>query len=373
MIVKVGTSSITYPNGKLNLDRLERLVRQVADVANEGRQVILVSSGAIGAGMSRLGRTERPKTIPEKQAVAAVGQGLLMQIYEKLFSEYGHIVAQVLLTRADTTDRRRHLNARNALLTLLGEGVIPIVNENDTIAVDEIKFGDNDTLGALVAGLVDADLLILLSDVDGVYNADPRKNPEARLIPVITDLTEALTRAAGGPGSHLGSGGMATKIEAGRIAMRFGTAMVIANGDRPGVIREILGGAEVGTLFLPESRLDMRKRWIAFYQTPQGRLTIDDGARRALLKQGKSLLPAGIVEVEGRFEEGDLVRVCDVVGAEVGRGLVNYSAPQIDQIKGLASAAIVERLGYKHYDEVIHRDNLVLFTVGAQAAADTNG
>lgn len=369
LVIKVGTSTITYPNGRMNLDQLERLVRQVADVANEGRQVILVTSGAIGAGMSRLGLTQRPKTIPEKQAAAAVGQGLLMQTYEKLFGEYGHTVAQVLLTREDIADRRRHLNARNTLLTLLRYGVIPIINENDTIAVDEIKFGDNDTLGALVTGLVNAELLILLSDVDGVYDADPRTVPEAQLVPLVTDLTDAIQAAAGGPGSAQGSGGMATKVQAAKVAMESGAAMTIANGARPNVIREILNGEDVGTLFTPRRRpLEMRKRWIAFFNTPHGEVVIDDGARAALVDHGKSLLPIGVLDVRGHFDEGELVCVRDTNGHEVARGLVNYSAEQLSQVKGLGSRTIEERLGDKlHYAEVIHRDNLVLMSAAVRS------
>lgn len=346
----------------MNLDRMERLVRQVCDIANEGREVLVVTSGAIGAGVSRLGLSERPKSIPEKQAAAAVGQGLLMQTYEKLFSEYGHTVAQVLLTREDIDDRVRHLNARHALLALLRYGVIPIINENDTIAVDEIKFGDNDTLGALVTGLVNADLLILLSDVDGVYDANPRTNPQARLLPLITGVTAELEQAAGGPGSTMGSGGMATKVQAARVAMQSGAAMIIADGARPNVLREILSGQEVGTLFVPQSRpLEMRKRWIAFFQTPQGELVVDDGARDAILRSGRSLLPIGITQVRGSFGEGELVYVRDVHGMEIARGLVNYPSTQIDRIKGRSTQAIEAEVGHKlHYDEVIHRDNLVV-------------
>lgn len=358
----MGTSTITYPNGRLNLDQLERLVRQVADIANEGREVILVTSGAIGAGVGRLALPQKPKTIPEQQAAAAVGQGLLMQAYEKLFSEYGHTVAQVLLTREDINDRRRHLNARHALMALLRFGVIPIINENDTIAVDEIKFGDNDTLGALVTGLINAELLILLSDVDGVYDANPRTTPGAHLLPIITGVTQALESVAAGPGSSLGSGGMATKIQAAKIAIQSGAAMIIANGARPNVLREILGGEAVGTLFVPQSRpLEMRKRWIAFFQVPHGELVVDDGARSAIIDHGKSLLPIGIVEVRGDFGEGELVCVRDRAGLEIARGLVNYSARQILELKGRTTPVIEAALGHKlHYDEVIHRDNLVV-------------
>ena len=254
------------------------------------------------------------------------------------------------------------MNARNTLLTLLRYGVIPIINENDTIAVEEIKFGDNDTLGALVTGLVNADLLILLSDVDGVYDADPRSDPNARLIPIVKDLDPSIEAVAGGPGTALGSGGMATKIQAARVTMQSGAAMIIANGSHPNVVRDILSGKPIGTLFTPSCRpLEMRKRWIAFFQTPQGELIVDDGARAALVEYGKSLLPIGVRMVRGTFSEGDLVYIRDLEGREIARGLVNYDAEQIDKMKGLATSAIEARLGERlHYDEVVHRDNLVL-------------
>lgn len=361
LVVKLGTSTITHPNGKLNYGRLEQIVRQIADVANQGKQVIVVTSGAVGAGLSRLGRTERPKSIPERQAMAAVGQGLLMQTYETLFSQYGHIVAQVLLTREDITHRVRHLNARNALNALLSYGVIPIINENDTVSVEEIQFGDNDRLAALVSGLVDAELLILLSDVDGLYRTDPRVDPNAELIEYVDDL-DNLSVSVGGPGSRFGSGGMVSKLQAARIATQAGCAMVVAHGARPGVIQAILDGEPVGTFFIPEQgrRLDMRKRWIALFQTPRGELIVDAGAIRALTEQGKSLLPIGVLEVRGRFQRGDLVQVCDEEGVEVARGLVNYSSRQVEQIKGEPSDVVRNRLGEGASEEVIHRDNLVV-------------
>lgn len=358
--MKLGTSTITHPNGKLNYGLLEQIVRQLSDAANRGKEVIVVTSGAVGAGLSRLGMTERPKTIPEKQAAAAVGQGLLMQTYETLFSQYGHIVAQVLLTRGDITDRNRHLNARNTLVTLLKNGVIPIINENDTVSVDELRFGDNDRLAALVSGLVDADLLVLLSDVDGVYDADPRSSEHAQLIPLITDPTEWFD-VAGGPGSRFSSGGMATKLQAAHIAIQQGCAVIVANGSNPGVIYDILAGKTVGSLFVPEERrLDMRKRWIALFQTPQGELEVDAGASAAILGQGKSLLPIGVTAVRGNFQRGDLVQVFDASGQEIARGLVNYSSLQVEKIKGQPTEAIPGLLGQDLTDEVIHRDNLVI-------------
>lgn len=360
-MVKLGTSTIAYPSGKLNLERLGKLVRQMADAVSEDREIIVVTSGAIGVGMSRLGLPERPKTIPEKQAVAAVGQGLLMETYERLFSEHGQVVAQVLLTREDVTERVRHLNARHTLIQLLRFGAVPIVNENDTVAVDEIKFGENDTLSSLVAALVGADLLILLSDVPGLHSADPRLVPDARRIPVVTEVTPEIEALGGGPSGPLGSGGMATKIQAARIATLSGVAMVVAHGAEEDIIRRILEGQDVGTLFLPANHaLGSRKRWIAFYQQALGDIMVDDGAARALLEDGKSLLPIGVIGVRGFFEEGDLVRVLDREGCEIARGLANYSSEDIGLIRGLPTARIEERLGHKYYDEVVHRDNLVL-------------
>jgi glutamate 5-kinase len=340
---------------------MERLVREIADLNNRGMEAVLVTSGAIGAGMSRLGFTQRPTTLPAKQAVAAVGQGLLMQVYEKLFSEYGQVVAQVLLTREDLNSRERYLNSRHTLLELLRYRVVPIVNENDTVAVDEIKFGDNDTLSALVAALVGADLLLVLSDVDGVYTSDPRQNPDAQLLDTITSI-DSIVAAAGGAGSDRGTGGMITKFQAARIASRSGIPMIIAQGSRDGVIHAAVDGEKVGTLFLPETdRLNSRKQWLAFYHQPQGRVYIDSGAKRALLEAGKSLLPIGITQVVGSFVAGDLIGILDDEGREIGRGLCNYTAGEVEQVKGHRSDSIPRILGHKDYDEVIHRDNLVLF------------
>ena len=361
IVVKIGTSTLTYPNGRLNLSRMESLVRQLVDVANEGREVVLVTSGAIGAGMSRLGMNHRPRSIPEKQAVAAVGQSLLMQMYEKLFGEYGYIVGQLLLTREDLTHRKRHLNCRNTIQSLWRLKAIPVVNENDTVAVDEIKFGDNDTLAALVAGLIAADLLIILSDVDGVYDENPQVNPDATLLPVIHEITPELIEAAGGPGSLYGSGGMGTKLQAAKMSMAGGTAVVIANGSRPGVIRAILDQKGPGTLFVPRGeKMAGRKRWIAFYLPAEGQVKVDQGAGQALVQGGKSLLPAGVIDVVGDFQEGDVVQVVDETGKELARGLVNYGASELRKIQGRSTHEIPVILGYKYFDEVIHRDNLVI-------------
>ena len=361
IVVKVGTSTLTHPDGRPNLGRMDGIVQQLAQAAGEGREVVLVTSGAIGAGMNRLGMTHRPKTIDEKQAVAAVGQGLLMQIYEQLFGEAGYVVGQLLLTRDDLTHRKRHLNCRNTIQSLWRLGAIPIVNENDTVSVEEIRFGDNDTLAALVAGLVAADLLIILSDVDGVYDRNPQLDPDARLLPVIEQITPELEQAAGGPGTLYGSGGMGTKLQAAKMSTAGGTAVVIANGSRQDIIRATLEGAALGTLFVPRpEKMAGRKRWIAFYLPTAGRLTVDAGAKTALLRGGKSLLAAGIVDVAGEFEEGDVVQVVDEAGRELARGLVNYGAAELIKIRGRSTQEIPAILGYKYFDEVIHRDNLVL-------------
>ena len=361
IVVKVGTSTLTHKNGKLNLEQIERLVRQLSDLRNQGKDVVLVSSGAIGAGMGKLNLEQRPKTIPEKQAVAAVGQGILLHIYEKIFSEYGQATAQLLLTKADLEHRQRFLNARNTLLTLLNLGVIPIVNENDTVAFEEIKFGDNDTLAALVGTLIDADLVILLTDIDGFYSGDPRKNKNAQRISVVETINEEIEGLAGNVGSKFGSGGMITKITAARIAVNAGIPLMIGHGAEENIIRKLTSGADVGTLFLPiEMKPHLRKCWIAFGSHIGGRIMVDDGAREALLHKGKSLLPSGIVAVEGDFSAGAVVQIVDSQGREFARGITNYGWLELNKIKGQKSKDICPILGYKDYDEVIHRDNLSL-------------
>jgi len=360
IVIKVGSSTLSYPNGRLNITQMERLVRELADLQNRGMEVILVSSGAQGAGIGKIGLSRRPKTIPEKQAAAAIGQGLLMHMYEKLFSEYGITVAQVLLTREDIMDRKRFLNARNALNALLGMETIPIINENDTIAVEEIKFGDNDALSALVASLIEAELLIILSDIAGLYTGNPSTDKGATLIPLVTEINEDIENIAGGSGSRLGTGGMITKLQAAKVAMNSGFPMIIAGGSEKRIVRRIIEGEHLGTLFLPrENRLHSKKRWIAFGSNVQGTILIDSGARRALTEEGKSLLPSGIVSVEGTFEIGNTVSVFHE-DKEIGRGIVNYSSLEIDIIKGKRTREITKILGYKDFDEVIHRDNFAL-------------
>lgn len=361
IVVKVGTSTLSHSTGKLNFQRIERLVRELADLANQGKEIILVTSGAVSAGMDRLGLKEKPKTIPEKQAAAAVGQGILLHTYEKIFGEYGQIVAQVLLTREDSVNRKRYANSRNTLLTLLSMGVIPIINENDAVAVDELKIGDNDTLSAMVASIVDADLLIILSDVEGVFTANPQSDPTAALIPEIGDITPEIEDLAGGPGSMRGTGGMYTKIQAAKIAVNSGVVMVIASGFRDGVVREVLSGSNVGTLFLSkESRLHIRKRWLAFGARIRGSVIVDKGCEQAIITTGSSLLPAGITMVDGDFEQGSTIRILTAEGREIARGVVNYGADDVRKIAGVQTQDIIEKLGSKLYDEIIHRDNMVV-------------
>ena len=361
IVVKVGTSTLSHNTGKLNFQRIEKLIRELADLANQGKQIILVTSGAVGAGMDRLGLKEKPKTIPEKQAAAAVGQGILMHIYEKIFGEYGQAVGQVLLTREDSVNRKRFTNSRNTLLTLLNMGVIPIINENDAVAVDELKIGDNDTLSAMVASIVEADLLIILSDVDGVYTANPQTDPNAVLLSEITDITPAIEELAGGPGSLRGTGGMHTKIQAAKIAVNSGVVMVIASGGRDGIVREVLQGSNVGTLFVPKnSRLHIRKRWLAFGARLRGSVKVDKGCETAIITGGSSLLPAGIVAVAGSFEQGCSISILTAEGREIARGISSYNADEVRKIAGAKTQEIAERLGHKPYDEVVHRDNMVV-------------
>lgn len=361
IVIKVGTTTLTHSTGKLNIARTEQLVRQIVDLKHQGKDVVLVSSGAIGTGMGRLNLTERPKTIVERQALAAIGQGLLMQIYEKFFGEYGEPVAQVLLTKSDISERERYLNARNTLLALLGYGAIPIINENDTVATDELKIGENDGLSALVSGLIDADLLILMSDIDGLYTADPHKDENAKLIDCVPEITKEIKAMAGGSSSMFGTGGMLTKINAAQIATSSGSMMALINGENPLQIQQLLQGESVGTIFLSKnSAVNHRKRWIACGPKPTGSLVIDSGAENALLKQGKSLLPSGITEVSGNFGEGALVKIFNSEGNELARGFSNYSSEHLLQIMGKKTTQIETILGFKNSDEAIHRDNLVL-------------
>lgn len=361
MVVKVGSGVLA--NGGLTLHRptIERLSGELSNLRAKGLEVVLVSSGAILAGMGKLELRERPRSIPLKQAAAAVGQSQLMQAYEEAFSASGQKAAQVLLTQEDFHHRTRYLNARNTLLTLLTLHVIPIINENDTVAVEEIRFGDNDILSALVAGLVDADLLIILTDTDGLFTSDPRKDPSARLIPVVDPRKAQVSFWAGESASPFGIGGMSSKVEAARKAAASGIPTIVANGFKEAILQRILDGEETGTLFYPEtSRMGGRKRWLAFASRPKGQIVVDEGAKAALIHHGKSLLPSGVVAALKAFEAGDVVSLMGEDGIEFARGLTNYSSREVEQIKGLKSFEIEAVLDHKPYDEVVHRDNLVI-------------
>ena len=362
IVVKIGTSSLTQPTGKIALATIAYLVETLCYLRSQGHRIVLVSSGAVGVGCARLNLSERPRKIALKQAVAAVGQGRLMRIYDDLFSTLQQAIAQILLTRRELVERNTYVNVSNTFKELLDLGVIPIVNENDTVAVDELKFGDNDTLSALVASLVRADWLFLLTDVDRMYSADPKTVADAQPIKLVSsDEFERLQVNASSSGSQWGTGGMATKLAAARIATSTGVRTVITQGKKPQNIIEILQGKDLGTQFEPQAQTDnARKRWISYGLVPMGKLYLDSGAVKALASQGKSLLPAGIVAVEGDFLTSDAVQLCDRSGSELGRGLVNYSSAEIEQIKGCQSGSIAQILGYDSANTVIHRNNLVI-------------
>ncbi len=361
IVIKIGSRILTDEDGNLDRSWISALASEVAELRRKNIEVIMVSSGAVAAGRTLMGITERPRTIPQKQAAAAVGQPLLMHEYEMALRTTGYKVAQILLTRDDLADRQRFLNARATIDTLLEFGIIPIINENDTVAVEEIKFGDNDNLSALVTNLVDAGLLAILTDIDGLYDADPRLKPDARLIPLVRSVTKEMERSAGGSGSSVGTGGMATKLSAAKKAGKSGAATLILNGKDPGILSQALQGADFGTLFLPAARsLSSRKHWIAFTVRPKGRIYVDEGAGRVLRQEGRSLLPSGITRVEGNFERGSGVRIYDHEGIEFARGVTDYDSSEISLILGRKSAEIEDILGYRYGDEIIHRDNFVL-------------
>src|SRR4030043_456091 len=361
IVVKVGSSILASVEKGLHYDVFSRLTKEISELKRQGYEIVLVSSGAIAAGMEKLGYKTRPQSITQKQATAAVGQSRLMNIYEGYFSRYQQMVAQILLTRADLSHRRRFLNARNTLLTLLELGIIPIINENDTVVVEEIKFGDNDNLSALLTSLVDADLLLILTDIEGLCDSDPRVNPNARCIPLVEDIDKEITGIAGETKSEMSVGGMVSKIQAAKKTSRFGIPVVGARGTKEGVLHQILKGKGIGTLILSKGEaLSSRKHWIAFNPKPKGDVIVDEGAKKAIVQKGKSLLPSGIVKIRGSFHRGDLITCLGPRGKEFARGLVNYSATELERIKGLRSDRIEPPLSYKYSDEVIHRDGLVV-------------
>jgi glutamate 5-kinase len=361
LVVKVGSSLVTDEGRGLDRQALARWSAQIARLRAMGKDVVLVSSGAIAEGMLRLGWDKRPTQIPELQAAAAVGQMGLAQAYETSFAQHGIHTAQILLTHDDLSDRRRYLNARSTLFTLLRLGVVPIINENDTVVTDEIKFGDNDTLGSLVTNLIEADALVILTDQAGLYSADPRKQPDARFISLANAGDPALELMAGGAGSSLGRGGMLTKILAAKRAAGSGAHTVIASGREPNILERLAGGECIGTeLRASVPMLSARKQWLADHLQLRGRITLDEGAAKALTRDGKSLLPIGVTAVEGEFERGDVVACIDASGQELARGLINYSASDTRRIMRKASTQIAAILGSMEAPELMHRDNLVV-------------
>ncbi len=354
IVVKVGTGAICDGNGRPDRSAITKLARQIAVARKRGVEVTLVASGAIGAGLGELGLLARPKTMPQLQACAAVGQGQLMRTFHDVFAHHGLRVAQVLLTRDDFEDRTRYLNIRNTLAALAEYGALPVVNENDTVAVDEIRFGENDILAARVTNMLAADLLVFLTTVDGVIK-------DGRTLDVIERVDDEALALASPHRSRLGSGGMSSKLAAAALVTRAGEAVVIANARTPKVLTRLLAGEKVGTVFMPARRkMSSRRRWIGQASRPAGKLVVDDGAVKALAKRGKSLLPSGVVAVDGKFAKGATIVVFDAAGNEVARGLTNYSAEQIDRIKGLRTSQIAAALGDKPYDEIIHRNNMML-------------
>jgi len=364
IIAKFGTNLITGGTGHLDLKAMASLVDQIAQLHSQGHEVIIVSSGAVAAGRQKLKLTRERKDIPFKQVLASVGQNQLMHTYEQLFSQHNITVAQALLTKSDLSDRAGYLNARNTLLALIELGVICIVNENDVVATDElgeVAFGDNDNLSAMVANLVDADLLALLTDIDGLYTADPQRNSTAKLIPRVEKIDARIERLASSTTSSQGVGGMATKVEAARLATSSGVTVVIANGRQPDVLQQVVAGKSLGTLFPPRtSKLESRKRWMLSGLASKGKLIIDGGAVLALRQQNRSLLPAGVASVEGKFKRGDVVGIFDSEDNHIGYGIPNYNSRDVATIKGAHSEAISSLLGYEYGTEVIHRNNMVL-------------
>jgi glutamate 5-kinase len=360
IVVKVGTSTLTR-DGQLQPERFSALARDVSALLENGRQVVLVSSGAIAVGAHRLGWKHTGQSVREKQAAAAVGQIGLIELYQRRFAKRDRLVAQILLTRAGLEEHERFLHARRTMLELLRLGVVPIVNENDTVATEEIRFGDNDNLAATIVNAVEADLLVILTDVEGLYERAPQAGePTPPLIQTVEAITPEIEAAASGAGTRFGSGGMITKLEAVEKAARSGAATVLCHGGTPDVLQRLLAGDQLGTLFAPGERLRGRKHWLAFTAKVRGSIVIDDGAVRALEQRGRSLLPAGVVRIEGRFEIGDLVRCVDEGQREIARGLVGYSSKEIEALAGKATKEIARVLGYSNGDEIIHRDDLVL-------------
>jgi glutamate 5-kinase len=362
VVVKVGTRVLTQADGTLNYQRIEQLAEEIHTISAGGRRVVLVSSGAVGAGISLLGLKSRPTDLAKLQAVAAVGQTHLIQTYDRTFAKHGRRAAQVLLTIEDVDDRIRYLNVRNTLLSLLDFGAVPIVNENDTVSVDELKttFGDNDRLAAVVTNLLRAPLLIVLSDIEGLYDGDPAL-PSSQLVSTVERIDERVLAYVRDRKTGLTKGGMASKLEAARMVTTSGESMIIAGGRQTGVLTRIMAGDNMGTLFLAQGKgISPFKRWLGFSAQVRGRIQVDDGARKAIVEKGRSLLAAGVVGTQGDFNKGDVVALCDAEGTVIARGLTNYSSADVERIKGIKSEKISQVLGRRPYEEVIHRDNLAI-------------
>ncbi len=361
VVVKVGTNVLTSNDGRLDAARIQSLADQIVRIRQTGRQVALVSSGAIGAGVGRLGLGKRPIDLPHLQACAAIGQGALMHAYQESFDRYNVHTAQILLTASDFDHRVRYLNARNTIATLFEWNVVPIINENDTVSIAEIKVGDNDHLAAMVTNLLQAPLLVLLTNVDGLFSGDPGDDSGAQKVATVEQIDISVMEMAGAGKSALGTGGMRSKLRAARLATVAGESVIMANGSVPGILDAIFACESVGTLFLPHGNsLPAWKRWLGFTAQPKGKLLLNDGAVNALRVRGKSLLPVGVVEVQGAFQQGDVVSLCDVAGAEIARGLTNYAADEARELIGLRTEKIIEVVGSVVFEEIVHRDNLVI-------------
>lgn len=362
IILKIGSTALINSDKKLSPERFRKFADDISLLRKEGRVITIVSSGAIAGGVSLLGLSSYPKSIEDKQAVAAIGQSYLMKLYEEAFSRHNIKIAQILLTHDDFSERIRYVNAKRTLKNLFKIGVIPIVNENDTVSTEEIKIGDNDTLSAKLTGIVEADLLVILSDIDGLYDRDPKKFPDAKFIPIVEEITNEWLKYATGSKNIMSVGGMKTKIEAAIIACSYGAGVIIANGNEEDILKRIFAGEEVGTLFKPKlANINARKFWIGFALKPKGEIIIDYGAKNAIMESNKSLLPRGIKGVNGIFEKNDTVRIVAEDGREIGRGITNYSSLEIKLIAGLRTSEIEKKLGFKGPDEAIHRDNMIIF------------
>ena len=360
IVVKIGTSILVDENKKISTQKIKEIAKQVRAIRALGIQVIIVSSGAVACGMETVGIAKKPKEIAKKQALASIGQVLLMKMYRENFEKLGMKVGQVLLTHEDIKNRVRCINLTNTLDMLLTMGIVPVINENDTLSFTEIKFGDNDNLSALIAQIGDADLLLLLSDVEGLFDCDPNNNPAAKLIPVVKKVDGEVEKFAADTGSEQSVGGMASKLEAAKKAGSYGIPTRIVLGTKKDIILKVIKGKEEGTLFLPLRKLARRKWWTAFAFKPKGTLWVDAGAEKAIVSNGKSLLPSGIVRADGAFTSGECVEMRNADGEIIAKGITNYSSSDVERIKGIKSADIEKRLGFKYTEEIIHRDNMVV-------------